>query len=75
MIPANLHELNNMELARVFLPLDELERRVIIIRFGLANVPPVTLAGASEVVGLPREEVRRIELRAMEKLGWVNLVG
>jgi DNA-directed RNA polymerase sigma subunit (sigma70/sigma32) len=36
---------------------------------------PLTLSGASDAIGVPREEIRRIELRAMEKLGWVNLVG
>ena len=75
MIPTNLHELNNLEVARLLRPLEPTERRVIMLRFGLTGNPPVTLTGASEVVGLPREEVRRIELRAMEKLGWVNFVG
>lgn len=75
MIPKNLHELNNLQVARALRDLEPTEKQVIVLRFGLGGQAPLTLSGASDAIGVPREEIRRIELRAMEKLGWVNLVG
>jgi DNA-directed RNA polymerase sigma subunit (sigma70/sigma32) len=74
MIPENLNELNELEVARLLSPLTINERRIIRMRFGLGGGMPATLGGVSEAIGIPREEVRQLELHAMEKLGWVNLV-
>lgn len=72
MIPADLYQLNDEDVARLLSPLTEEEGRVIRLRFGLTRRAhaPVTLEGASQVTGLSREQVRQTELRAMRKLGW-----
>jgi DNA-directed RNA polymerase sigma subunit (sigma70/sigma32) len=72
-IPANLHELSELEVAQLLRHLTADEKRIIRLRFGLNGTAPVTLTGASEATGLTREVVRQTELRAMERLGWVTL--
>jgi RNA polymerase primary sigma factor len=48
--------------------LDEKEREVIRMRFGLDGEEPKTLQEIGEAMGLSRERIRQIESRAMEKL-------
>lgn len=48
--------------------LDEKEREVIRMRFGLAGDEPKTLQEIGESMGLSRERIRQIESRAKEKL-------
>ena len=43
-----------------------LEREVLSMRFGF-EAPPMTLEQVSEVLGIPRQKVRQIEARAMQK--------
>jgi RNA polymerase primary sigma factor len=48
--------------------LDEKEREVIRLRFGLDGDEPKTLQEIGEAMGLSRERIRQIESRAKEKL-------
>jgi RNA polymerase sigma factor (sigma-70 family) len=56
------------DVARLLAVLDERERNVIAMRFGLAQRSPLTLEQIGEHFGLSRERIRQIELRAMAKL-------
>ncbi len=49
--------------------LDERERAVVVLRFGLEGDAPLTLREVGQRVGLTREWVRKIETRAIRKLG------
>ncbi len=48
--------------------LDEKERRVITLRFGLSGEEPKTLKEIGEVLKLSRERIRQIEAQALGKL-------
>ena len=48
--------------------LDERERLVISLRFGLQDGSPLTLKEIGRRIGVTREWVRKIELRAVSKL-------
>jgi RNA polymerase primary sigma factor len=48
--------------------LPEIERRVIVQRFGLDGQPPLTLEAIGQQVGLTRERIRQIEAAALRKL-------
>jgi RNA polymerase primary sigma factor len=48
--------------------LEPREREVIVARFGLEQQPTRTLAEIGEKLGVSRERVRQIELRALEQL-------
>ena len=48
--------------------LDEKERQVISMRFGLDGEDPRTLQEIGEALGLSRERIRQIESKAKEKL-------
>jgi RNA polymerase primary sigma factor len=56
-------------LMRRLAELDERERAVVVLRFGLEGEAPLTLRAVGERVGLTREWVRKIETRAIRKLG------
>jgi len=56
-------------LMRRLATLDERERAVVILRFGLQGEAPLTLREVGQRVGLTREWVRKIETRAVRKLG------
>jgi RNA polymerase sigma factor (sigma-70 family) len=53
---------------RLLGPLDEREREILTLRFGLDRGEPCTLAEVAEHFNLTRERVRQIEARAMTKL-------
>jgi DNA-directed RNA polymerase sigma subunit (sigma70/sigma32) len=56
------------EVDKMLEALDERERRVIALRFGLDRGEPRTLAEVGEHFDLTRERIRQIEARAMSKL-------
>ncbi len=49
--------------------LDEQEKHVLAMRHGLGEDGPMTLARIARIVGVNKESVRLIELRAAQKLG------
>ncbi len=57
------------ELAKVMQAvLTEKECKIIILRFGLAGTPPMTLEEVGRVFGVTRERIRQIESKALRKL-------
>ncbi|HEX8201529.1 MAG TPA: RNA polymerase sigma factor RpoD/SigA [Isosphaeraceae bacterium] len=48
--------------------LDDCERTVLTLRFGLDGEPPKTLKEVSQHLGVSREKVRQIEIGAVQKL-------
>ena len=56
------------EIARLLNPLDEREREILRLRFGLDRGEPRTLEEVGEHFHLTRERIRQIEARAMSKL-------
>ncbi len=57
-----------VEIARLLAPLDEREREILRLRFGLDRGEPRTLEEVGEHFNLTRERIRQIEARAMSKL-------
>jgi len=56
------------EINRLLGPLDEREREILKLRFGLDRGEPRTLEEVGEHFNLTRERIRQIEVRAFEKL-------
>ena len=56
------------EIARLLAPLDEREREILKLRFGLDRGEPRTLEEVGEHFNLTRERIRQIEARAMSIL-------
>jgi RNA polymerase sigma factor (sigma-70 family) len=56
------------EISRLLAPLDEREREILKLRFGLDRGEPRTLEEVGEHFSLTRERIRQIEARAMSKL-------
>ena len=56
------------EIARLLAPLDEREREILKLCFGLDRGEPRTLEEVGEHFNLTRERIRQIEARAMSKL-------
>jgi RNA polymerase sigma factor (sigma-70 family) len=56
------------EIGRLLDPLDEREREILRLRFGLDRGEPRTLEEVGEHFNLTRERIRQIEARAMSKL-------
>ncbi len=56
------------EINRLLAPLDEREREILQLRFGLDKGEPRTLEEVGEYFNLTRERIRQIEARAMSKL-------
>ena len=57
-----------IEISRLLAPLDEREREILRLRFGLDRGEPRTLEEVGEHFNLTRERIRQIEARAMSKL-------
>ena len=56
------------EISRLLGPLEEREREILMLRFGLDRGEPRTLEEVGEHFNLTRERIRQIEARAMSKL-------
>ncbi len=56
------------EIARLLAPLDDREREILTLRFGLDRGEPRTLEEVGQHFDLTRERIRQIEARAMSKL-------
>ena len=56
------------EISRLLSPLDQREREILKLRFGLDRGEPRTLEEVGEHFNLTRERIRQIEARAMSKL-------
>jgi RNA polymerase sigma factor (sigma-70 family) len=56
------------ELSRALTLLEDLEHRVVVLRYGLGGDIPRTLSDVGKVLGLTRERVRQVENRALSKL-------
>ena len=56
------------EIQRLLAPLDERERSILALRYGLDRGEPRTLEEVGEHFSLTRERIRQIEARAMSKL-------
>jgi RNA polymerase sigma factor (sigma-70 family) len=56
------------EIQRLLAPLDQREREILALRFGLDRGEPRTLEEVGEAFKLTRERIRQIEARAMSKL-------
>lgn len=63
-----LKESFSQAIADALAELPERERRVLTLRFGLADDQPKTLREIGDILGLSRERVRQIESRALNKL-------
>ncbi len=48
--------------------LTEKESRVLIMRFGIGGIEPMTLEQVGTVMGVTRERIRQIESKALRKL-------
>jgi RNA polymerase sigma factor (sigma-70 family) len=56
------------ELVRALATLDQREKTVLVLRYGLDAKPPRTLSDVGTRLGITRERVRQIETRALGKL-------
>jgi len=56
------------ELVRALSTLDNREKVVLVLRYGLDSQPPRTLSDVGNRLGITRERVRQIETRALGKL-------
>lgn len=52
--------------------IDERERRVIELRFGLTGKEPMTLKEIGDIMNLSRERIRQIETQALKKLNKIR---
>jgi len=72
-IPDNLDSLSEFEITSLFRMLDPIERKILKMRFGILESDPHTLEEVGDSLGLPREIVRKTEIKAMSKLGWIEV--
>ena len=61
--------LRNKALVQALAALEQRERDVIVLRYGLCGREPKTLEEIGRVLGFTRERVRQIEIQALQRLG------
>ncbi len=61
--------LRNKALVQALAALEQRERDVILLRYGLCGREPKTLEEIGRVLGFTRERVRQIEIQALQRLG------
>jgi RNA polymerase primary sigma factor len=65
----NVHNYNvQKKLNDILLTLSEREKKIIQLRYGLIGNAPLTLKETGQIMGITRERVRQIQLRATHKL-------
>lgn len=74
--PKELHRKNALrqDIARALEDLDERERKIISLRFGLSDDFPLTLEEVGGSLGVTRERIRQIEKKAMNKLRFQSYI-
>ncbi|MDI6786688.1 MAG: sigma-70 family RNA polymerase sigma factor [bacterium] len=56
------------EISKLLENLNEKEKTIIKLRFGLENYKPHTLEETGKIIGITRERVRQLEFKALQKL-------
>jgi len=56
------------EVIKVLATLNDRERRIVALRFGLTGEEPMTLEEVGKLFGLTRERIRQLEAKALAKL-------
>ena len=56
------------EVIKVLATLNDRERRIVALRFGLTGEEPLTLEQVGQLFGLTRERIRQLEAKALAKL-------
>ena len=74
MIPENIEDLSEIELAALLRPLNSYQKEILKRRLGLAGYEKQTLQEVADSIGRDVDYVRLMEVKAMVDLGWVNLV-
>jgi RNA polymerase nonessential primary-like sigma factor len=74
MIPENIEDLSEIELAALLRPLNPHQKDILKRRLGLAGYEKQTLQEVADNIGKDVDYVRLMEVKAMVDLGWVNLV-
>jgi len=58
------------QIRQAILKLNERERKILVMRYGLSGQSPMTLEEIGKEFGLSRERIRQIEKEALSKLPW-----
>ena len=65
-----MHMKKNLKKAMTIL--SEMENQVTLMRFGIDREGPMKLREIGDVMGVSRERVRQISVRAIRKLRWFH---
>lgn len=63
-----LTEIELEKLKELILSIDERDARILTLRYGLNSDVPKTLSEIGDIIGLSRERVRQLEMRALKRL-------
>lgn len=65
-------DLQSQELMKLIAQLDDRERTILMLRFGLEDDRPLTLEDIGNRFGLTRERIRQIETKALAHIRWLS---
>ena len=65
---ASVATLMKEDLEKALMTLTEKERTVLTLRYGLENGEPMTLEEVGKIIGVTRERIRQIEVKAVRKI-------